>query len=69
MRAALNPAPNPPPGDPICLDLRRRADSSPQSCVYLFYVLANEQGGHAFAASAEQHQDNVDAAADAGLLG
>jgi UPF0755 protein len=71
IRAALNPAPNPPPGDPICVDLARRArergEETP-SCVYLFYVLANEAGGHAFAASAEQHQDNVDAAAAAGLL-
>jgi UPF0755 protein len=69
IRAALNPAPNPPPGDPICQDLRRRPNGSTQSCVYLFYVLADEQGGHAFAATAEQHQDNVDAAAAAGLLG
>jgi UPF0755 protein len=71
IQAALNPAPNPPSGDPICTDLERRARESGQPappCIYLFYVLANEDGGHAFAASAEQHQANVDAAAAAGLL-
>jgi UPF0755 protein len=36
--------------------------------VYLYYVLADADGGHAFAATAEQHQANVDAAAAAGLL-
>ncbi len=65
IRAALNPAPNPPPGDPICQAL---ADPT-VDCLYLFYVLANEEGGHAFAATAEQHQQNVNAAAAAGLLG
>lgn len=64
IRAALNPAPNPPPGDPIC----RALDDPTEGCLYLFYVLADEQGGHAFAANAEQHQANVDAAAAAGLL-
>lgn len=65
IRAALNPAPNPPPGDPICQAL----DDPTVDCLYLFYVLANEEGGHAFAATAEQHQQNVNAAAAAGLLG
>ena len=55
IRAALNPAPNPPSGDPICQEL---ADPT-QDCSYLFYVLANEHGGHAFAATAEQHEANV----------
>jgi UPF0755 protein len=64
IRAALNPAPNPPPGDPVCQVL----DDPTQNCIYLFYVLANEQGGHAFAVTAEQHQANVNAAAAAGLL-
>ena len=71
IQAALNPAPNPAPGDPICLDLKARAQASggeEPPCVYLYYVLADENGGHAFAASAEQHQANVDAAAAAGLL-
>ncbi len=63
IRAALNPAPNPSVGDPLCTGL---PDDVP--CEYLYYVLANEEGGHAFAATGEQHQANVDAAAAAGLL-
>ena len=63
IEAALNPAPNPPPGDPICVDLPQ-----PDQCFYFFYVLADEDGRHAFAATGEQHQANVDAAAAAGLL-
>ncbi len=64
IRAALNPAPNPPSGDPVCQVL----DDPTQGCVYLFYVLANEEGGHAFAVTPEQHEANVRAAAAAGLL-
>ena len=64
IRAAINPAPDPPPGDPICQAL----EDPTQDCRYLFYVLANEQGGHAFAATGEQHQANVDRAAELGLL-
>ncbi len=64
IEAALNPAPNPPPGDPICQDLPQ-----PDQCFYFFYVLADEDGRHVFAATGEQHQVNVDAAAAAGLLG
>jgi UPF0755 protein len=64
IRAALNPAPNPPSGDPICIEL---PDSDP--CDYLFYVLspAND-GSHVFAATYEQHLRNVDAARAAGVL-
>lgn len=64
IQAALNPAPNPPPGDPICQAL---ADPT-LDCLYLFYVLANEQGGHVFAATIEQHEANVQRARDLGLL-
>ncbi|MFW2335559.1 endolytic transglycosylase MltG [Ilumatobacter sp.] len=64
IRAALNPAANPPPGDPICQAL----EDPTQNCLYLFYVLINEEGGHAFAATAEQHQENVNRAAELGLL-
>ena len=63
IEAALNPAPNPPPGDPICADLPQ-----PDQCFYFFYVLADEDGRHVFAATGEQHQVNVEAAAAAGLL-
>ena len=64
IHAALNPAPNPPAGDPVCQVL----PDPTSGCVYLYYVFANEAGGHAFAVTAEQHQANVDAAAEAGLL-
>ena len=63
IRAALNPAPNPSVGDPICADLPEDVP-----CIYLFYVIADEDGNHAFAATAEQHEANVAAAAAAGLL-
>lgn len=64
IQAALNPAPNPPPGDPICQEL----DDPTRDCVYLFYVLADESGGHAFAATIEQHEANIQAAIEAGVL-
>jgi UPF0755 protein len=64
IRAALNPAPNPSAGDPLCQDL---ADPT-RDCRYRYYVLADENGGHAFAVTAEQHDANVAAAAAAGLL-
>lgn len=63
IRAALNPAPNPPTGDPICRDLPQ-----PDECNYFFYVLADEDGGHVFAANGEQHEANVEIARAAGLL-
>ncbi len=63
IRAALNPAPNPAPGDPICRDL-----VNPSECFYFFYVLADEDGGHAFAATFEQHDANVQRARELGLL-
>lgn len=65
IRAALNPAPNPPSGDPICTALP--SDDTP--CIYLFYVLSDNDGHHAFAATYEQHLVNVEAARAAGLLG
>ncbi len=63
IRAALNPAPNPSVGDPLCADIPERTP-----CQYLYYVVADEEGNHAFAATPQQHQANVDAAAAAGLL-
>ena len=53
-----------PAGDPLCQQL---VDPT-QGCIYLYYVLANDAGGHAFAVTPEQHQANVDRAAAAGLL-
>lgn len=62
IEAALNPAPNPGRGDPICAGL------SANDCRYLFYVLADDEGNHVFAATGEQHLANVEAARAAGLL-
>ena len=64
IRAALNPAPNPPSGDPICQVL----PDPTQGCIYLFYVLADEDGGHAFAVTFEQHEANIETARAAGVL-
>jgi len=63
IRAALNPAPNPSVGDPLCAGL---PDGTP--CEYLFYVLADEDGNHAFAVTLEQQDANIRAAIAAGLL-
>jgi UPF0755 protein len=63
IQAALNPAPNPPAGDPICAEL-----AEPTSCFYLYYVIADEDGGHVFASELWQHERNVEAARQAGLL-
>lgn len=64
IRAALNPAPNPSSGDPICSVL----EDPTVGCAYLFYVLADDDGSHAFAVTFEQHQANIDAARAAGVL-
>ncbi len=63
IQAALNPAPNPGIGDPLCAGLPEGV-----ACQYLFYVLANEDGSHAFAVTPEQHEANVQQASAAGLL-
>ena len=64
IRAALNPAPNPPVSDPICRDLKKA-----QRCEYIYYVIADKEGGHVFAATLEQHEANVAAARESGLIG
>lgn len=63
IRAALNPSANPPPGDPICQEL-----SANQTCLYLYYVLTDTDGRHAFASTLEQHERNIAAAIEAGVL-
>ena len=63
IRAALNPAANPSVGDPLCAGL---PEGTP--CEYLFYVLADEEGNHAFAVTLEQHDANIQAAIAAGVL-
>ncbi len=63
IRAALNPSDNPAADDPICVGL-----AADQPCIYLFYVLADADGHHAFAATFEQHTANIEAARAAGVL-
>lgn len=64
IRAALNPAPPPPPSDPMCQELE-----DPTRCFYFFYVLSDVNGGHTFAHTFEQHQRNVERSRELGLLG
>lgn len=63
INAALNPAPNPSAGNPICREI---TDGSP--CLYLYYVLYDKDGRHKFASTLAQHQANVQAAIIAGVL-
>jgi UPF0755 protein len=63
LQAALNPAPNPSKGDPICKDLPPKTP-----CLYLYYVVADVDGHHVFAATAAQHEANVKRARELGLL-
>lgn len=63
IEAALNPAPNPPAGDPICAEL-----ADPTSCAYLYYVIADENGRHVFASELWQQERNIEAARQAGVL-
>jgi len=59
--AALNPAPNPNVSDAICQGVA-------PPCRYLYYVLADKDGSHKFAATLEQHERNVEEARQAGIL-
>ena len=63
IRAALNPAPNPPLSDPICKGIKQAVN-----CAYIFYVLSDDKGGHTFAATIEDHEKNVEAARAGGFL-
>lgn len=63
IRAALAPAADPAPTDAVC-----RGVPAGQKCRYLYYVIKDRQGGHAFAATYEDHLANVEAARAAGLL-
>ena len=64
IQAVVNPAPDPSQGDPICVAL-----PDPTDCHYLYYVVADEDGRHVFAATLDQHNANVQHARDLGLLG
>lgn len=63
IRAALDPAADPARSDPVCRNV-----PAGQKCRYLYYVIKDRQGGHAFAATYEDHLVNVEAARTAGLL-
>ena len=59
IRAAMNPAPNP--------DAKDCPGGKP--CAWLYYVLADEEGRHAFATNLDDHERNVAEARRQGLLG
>ncbi|MBU3688968.1 MAG: hypothetical protein B7C54_08980 [Acidimicrobiales bacterium mtb01] len=63
IAAALAPAPNPRANDPICRDIPA---NSP--CVYLYYVLIDEDGNHAFSSTLQQHEANIAIAKERGVL-
>jgi UPF0755 protein len=58
IQAALNPAPNPDPAQ--CPDKK--------PCGWLYYVLADENGKHAFATNLAEHEQNIARARAAGVL-
>jgi UPF0755 protein len=62
IAAAVNPANNPPEGGAECQNLPK------EQCQYLYYVLADEDGRHAFAVTLAEHEANVEKARAAGLL-
>ena len=64
IRAALNPAPNPSSGNDLCVVL----DDPTVGCNYLYYVLADDDGSHAFAVTFDQHLANVGTSRARGLL-
>jgi len=63
IQAALAPFGAPPTSDPACTGLPAGV-----KCEYLYYVLADEAGGHVFATTYEQHLLNVEKSKVAGLL-
>lgn len=63
IQAALNPAPNPSLNDELCRDL-----GPDEPCAWLYYVLADSDGSHAFAVTLDQHLANVARARAEGLL-
>lgn len=59
------------PPTPIAAPGRAALEAAlhPEDGPWLFYVVADAEGHHAFAVTREEHQANVDAAREAGLLG
>jgi UPF0755 protein len=67
IQAVVNPAPEfVAQGDPVCSVL---SDKDRTHCQLFYYVLADEEGRHAFAVTEAQHAVNVQRARDLGLLG
>ncbi len=65
IEAAVNPASDPAEGGKECVDLPRGQDL----CHWLYYVLSpKDDGSHTFAVTLEQHEANVEAAREAGVL-
>ncbi len=64
IRAALNPSPNPSSGNALCAVL----DDPTVGCNYLYYVLADDDGSHAFAVTFDQHLANIEISRAKGLL-
>lgn len=63
IRAALNPAPNPDLNDKMCIGIKKASN-----CVYLYYVLSDDNGGHVFAATEQDHAINVETSRLGGFL-
>lgn len=62
IEAVVNPAPDPAEGGALCSGIPR------DECQFLYYVLADADGRHAFAVTYEQHLANVERALEEGLL-
>jgi len=63
IEAALHPANNPSLGDPLCKNLPQATP-----CIYLYYVLADAEGRHAFAVTLDQQNENIAKARAAGVI-
>lgn len=63
IQAALAPFGAPPAGDEACVGL-----VAGTKCEYLYYVLADSSGRHAFATTYDQHLVNIEKARVAGVL-
>ena len=57
-------APNPSSGNDLCAVL----DDPTVGCNYLYYVLADDDGSHAFAVTFDQHLANIEISRAKGLL-
>ena len=65
IEAAVNPASDPAEGGKECMGLPRDQDL----CHWLYYVLSPKgDGSHVFAVTLEQHEANIEAAREAGVL-